>query len=311
MRLFLLLSTAGTLALALSAAASAPTQTPPGKGEGCHAGGPGVAASTKVEEVPGLLAHLGSGGYAAEGVSDAARPYLRAGRAPVSHLRLAQRRAQLQGGATAPARLRPVQVGRGLGAGAEPSITPSTPRRRPEARAVALKAQALSGGLSEKAKAQIAAQIVRYPRKARRQGSGERQQGLRRRHGAPRGPLPRRRRHRGGDRQRPPDRVGQGVEREAVRGGQRAGPGSAASGAGAGPQPRLHPGHPPLHPPDGVVARARQGGPLRRAHGETGAGRRAPDPHAQPPLVPLGTLRRRRPRQHRRRPRRRRDRAQC
>ena len=184
MRLFALLSTAATLALALSAAASAPTQTPPGKGEGCHAGGAAPAASAKGEETPGLLTHLGSSGYAAEGVSDAARPYFEQGVRLFHTFDAPNAIRSFKEAQRAPARLRDVLLGRGLGARPDDQL----PRRRQGARAwpasAALKAQSLQTGLSDKARRLIAAQVARYPRHAAQRRRRQRRPDLRRHHGA-------------------------------------------------------------------------------------------------------------------------------
>ncbi|CAN5224759.1 hypothetical protein BH09PSE2_BH09PSE2_03820 [soil metagenome] len=162
MRLFALLSTAGTLALALSAAASAPTQTPPGKGEGCHAGGAVPAASTKPDETPGLLAHLGSGGYAAEGVSDAARPYFEQG---VRLFHTFDAPNAIRSFKEAQARQPDCAMcfwGEAWARG--PTINyPVDAKGEGLARTAALKAQSLQKGLSDKARRLIAAQVARYP----------------------------------------------------------------------------------------------------------------------------------------------------
>ena len=149
-------------ALALTACASAPTgPAPPPAGSGCHTeGGAGGTKGAVVD--PGLMTGLGDLGFAAEHVGEQAAPYYDEA-VKLTHAfnawdairaaKVAERRQPdcamcfwAQAWASGPTINYTIDA-----------------KEEAEARAAALRAQALSTGLSDKAKGLIAAQLIRYP----------------------------------------------------------------------------------------------------------------------------------------------------
>ena len=152
-------------ALALTACASSPTgPAAPPPGSGCHSEGPAGASKTATTVDPGLMTGLGDTGFPVEHVGEGAAPYYR----QTVQLTHAFNAGDAMRTAAVAERLQPdCAMCFWADAWAQgPTINYSIDaREEAKARASALKAKALSSGLSEKAQGLIDALLVRYPAK--------------------------------------------------------------------------------------------------------------------------------------------------